>query len=248
MHGDFQRIEQEGHRHYIRGKPATGRGIVVHRETAREERPNVTVVPADSTLPVLPAPHVPVPPTFLWNGQLGSGRDLALVVGSRPRGRSTSVAAKPSPSFSANQISNITMGFLKRILRNGVSDDTLRGVSNGSFESLTDDELQAHMGIDTYGVFDLTDAIRPSYDLQVIPRQGFRFDEYIDDATGTKTPVIMASATRHLLMDLFLELDRIARVGGGRRVGNQPSGRGRPRRSVPRTHRHAGAQERPARI
>ena len=98
------------------------------------------------------------------------------------------------------------MGFLKRILRNGVGDDTIRGVSNGSFESLTDEELQAHMGIDTYGVFDLTDAIRPSYDLQVVPRQGFRFDQYVDETSGTTTPVIMASATRHLLMDLFLEL------------------------------------------
>ena len=85
------------------------------------------------------------------------------------------------------------MGFLKRILRNGVSDDTIRGASNGSFESLSDDELQTHMGIDTYGVFDLTDAIRPSYDLQIVPRQGFRFDEYVDEASGTKTPVIMAS-------------------------------------------------------
>lgn len=98
------------------------------------------------------------------------------------------------------------MGFLKRILRNGMSDDTLRGASNGSFESLSDDELQTHMGIDSYGVFDLTDAIRPSYDLQIVPKQGFRFDEYVDESSGTRTPVIMASATRHALMDLFLEL------------------------------------------
>ncbi len=98
------------------------------------------------------------------------------------------------------------MGFLKRILRNGVGDETLRSIPNGSFESLTDDELQAHMGINTYGVFDLTDAVRPSYDLQIVPRQGFRFDQYIDESSGSHTPVVMASATRHLLMDLFLEL------------------------------------------
>lgn len=98
------------------------------------------------------------------------------------------------------------MGFLKRILRNGVSDDSVRSISNGSFESLSDDELQAHMGIASYGVFDLTDAIRPSYDLQIVPKQGFRFDEYVDEASGTRTPVIMASATKHLLMDLFLDL------------------------------------------
>ena len=98
------------------------------------------------------------------------------------------------------------MGFLKRILRNGVSDDPTRTISDGSFETLSDDELQAHMGIASYGVFDLTDAIRPSYDLQIVPKQGFRFDEYVDDTSGSATPVIMASATRHQLMDLFLDL------------------------------------------
>jgi hypothetical protein len=98
------------------------------------------------------------------------------------------------------------MGFLKRILRSGASDDTVRSVSEGSFESLTDEELQTHMGIKSYGVFDLTDAIRPSYDLQIVPKQGFRYDEYVDETNGSKTPVIMASATRHAIMDLFLEL------------------------------------------
>jgi hypothetical protein len=99
------------------------------------------------------------------------------------------------------------MGFLKRILRSGPGDETaLRSVSDGSFETLTDEELQAHMGIRSYGVFELSDAIRPSYDLQIVPKQGFRHDEYVDEASGTKTPVIMASATRELLMDLFLEL------------------------------------------
>lgn len=102
--------------------------------------------------------------------------------------------------------SRFVMGFLKRILRNSVSDDPTGVISDGSFESLSDEELQAHMGIGSYGVFDLTDAIRPSYDLQIVPKQGFRFDEYIDEASGNRTPVIMASATRHQLMDLFLEL------------------------------------------
>lgn len=98
------------------------------------------------------------------------------------------------------------MGFLKRILRSGVANDTVKNDANGSFESLSDDELQTHMGIDSYGVFDLTDAIRPSYDLQIVPKQGYRFDEYINETNGTRTPVIMASATRHALMTLFLDL------------------------------------------
>lgn len=98
------------------------------------------------------------------------------------------------------------MGFLKRILRSNVAEETVRPSYAGSFESLSDDELQAHMGIDSYGAFELTDAIRPSYDLQVTPCQGFRFDEYVDEMSGARTPVIMAAATRHRLMELFLSL------------------------------------------
>ena len=98
------------------------------------------------------------------------------------------------------------MGFLKRILRSGISDEATRPSSTGSFESLSDEELRAHLGIASYGTFDLTDAVRPSYDLQIMPKQGFRFDEYVDDISGSRTPVIMAAATRHQLMELFLEL------------------------------------------
>lgn len=98
------------------------------------------------------------------------------------------------------------MGFLKRILRSGNNEEVNQVISEGSFDSLTDEELQAHMGISTYGAFDLTDAIRPSYDLQVMPKQGFRHDEYVDETNGSRTPVIMASATRHKVMELFLDL------------------------------------------
>ena len=98
------------------------------------------------------------------------------------------------------------MGFLKRILRSGIDEEAFRQGSAGGFESLSDEQLQAHMAIQTYGAFDLTDAIRPSYDLQITPRQGFRHDKYVDELTGAQTPVIMAAATRHRLMDLFLDL------------------------------------------
>ncbi len=97
------------------------------------------------------------------------------------------------------------MGFLKRILRNGTTDESAQVMPDGSFETLSDEELQTHMGIKTYGAFELTDAVRPSYDLKVVPCQGFRHDEYVDEA-GNKTPVIMAAASRRYLFDLFLEL------------------------------------------
>ena len=98
------------------------------------------------------------------------------------------------------------MGFLKRILRNNLKESESVRLRQGSFETLSQDELQSHMGIRTYGSFDLTDAIRPSYDLQIVPKQGFRFDEYVDDVTGIKTPAIMASVTGHCLLELFFDL------------------------------------------
>lgn len=99
------------------------------------------------------------------------------------------------------------MGFLKRILRPTHAEDAGSPlVAPGSFERLTDEELQVHMGIKTYGVFELTDAIRPSYDVQVSPRQGFRYDKYVDESDGSSTPVIMAAATRSILMDAFLDM------------------------------------------
>ncbi|MEM6363797.1 MAG: hypothetical protein AAF745_05180 [Planctomycetota bacterium] len=98
------------------------------------------------------------------------------------------------------------MGFLKRILRTNAADEHATSIAPGSFERLTDEELQVHMGIKTYGVFELTDAIRPSYDVQIPPRQGFRYDKYVDEASGQQTPVIMAAATRPILMDTFLDL------------------------------------------
>jgi len=98
------------------------------------------------------------------------------------------------------------MGFLKRILRNPALETSSDSKPAGSFESLTDEELQTHMGIRQYGMFELTDAVRPSYDLQVIPKQGFRRDEYRDDASGKSIPVVMAATTRWRLMDQFMDL------------------------------------------
>lgn len=97
------------------------------------------------------------------------------------------------------------MGFLKRILR-PTSSEIATPVAPGSFERLSDEDLQIHMGIRTYGVFELTDAIRPSYDVQIQPRQGFRYDKYVDEASGATTPVIMAAATQPILMDTLLDL------------------------------------------
>lgn len=75
-----------------------------------------------------------------------------------------------------------------------------------TFGRLSDEQLEAHLEVARYGTFELTDAIRPSVDLQVIPRQGFRHDVYVDPTSNSKVPVIMAAASRERLFDLFIDM------------------------------------------
>ncbi len=89
---------------------------------------------------------------------------------------------------------------------NSTQGGTSKADALSSFGALTDAELEAHLEVACYGVFELTDAIRPSIDLQVVPRQGFRHDVYVDPTSQAKVPVIMASATRERLFDLFIDM------------------------------------------
>lgn len=98
------------------------------------------------------------------------------------------------------------MGFLKRIFGNVSQDEAPPPSHASSFELLSEEELEAHLGVSRYGQFNLTKAVRPSYDLQVVPKQGFRNDTYRDDKNGSKIPVLMASASAENLFDLFLDL------------------------------------------
>jgi hypothetical protein len=66
--------------------------------------------------------------------------------------------------------------------------------------------LAAHLKVDRYGDFWLTDAIRPSLDRQVVPCQGFRVDTYRDPRAGLQVPVLAASVSRENLFDVFLDL------------------------------------------
>ncbi|MFN0051615.1 MAG: hypothetical protein ACKV0T_05450 [Planctomycetales bacterium] len=97
------------------------------------------------------------------------------------------------------------MGFLKRFFKNVFRDGHAHAGAS-SFENLTEDQLEAHMKIARYGDFVLSDAIRPSFDLQVVPSAGYRHDVYKDKETGVDIPVLMAAASRRELFDLFLEL------------------------------------------
>ncbi len=97
------------------------------------------------------------------------------------------------------------MSFLQRFLKTNVRQG--RGPApTSSFRDLNDEALEAHLGIARYGRFVLSDAVRPSYDLQVVPKAGYRFDSYVDDEAGVTIPVLMAAASREVLFDLFLDL------------------------------------------
>ena len=106
------------------------------------------------------------------------------------------------------------MGFLKRFFRNVFDEnEPVAAARHSSFEHLSEEELEAHLGVQQYGNFYLTDAVRPSYDLQVVPQQGFRHDVYHDSETKARVPVLMASASRGALFELFMEL--LEPLGGG---------------------------------
>jgi len=97
------------------------------------------------------------------------------------------------------------MGFLKKFFRNVLRDGSIP-VGTSSFEALNEEELESHLGVSRYGDFQLTEAIRPSYDLQVVPCQGYRHDSYRDEQHRTTVPVLMASCSRERLFDVFMDL------------------------------------------
>ncbi|HUE16332.1 MAG TPA: hypothetical protein VMR25_19315, partial [Planctomycetaceae bacterium] len=97
------------------------------------------------------------------------------------------------------------MSFLQRFLPN-TSREEIPVSTRSSFQNVSDEQLEAHLNISRYGNFVLTDAVRPSYDLQVVPSSGFRHDVYQDADTGIKIPVLMGAASKEMVLDLFLDL------------------------------------------
>ncbi len=97
------------------------------------------------------------------------------------------------------------MGSIKGRSRNTFSDGVPTKESS-SFIGISDQQLEEHLDIARYGSFLLTDAVRPSFDLAVIPSAGWRRDNYRDKETGIDVPVIMVSQTREKLFDLFIDL------------------------------------------
>jgi hypothetical protein len=68
------------------------------------------------------------------------------------------------------------------------------------------DKLAAHLRVERYGNFLLTDAIRPALSLPIVPRQGFRIGLYRDAQHDLQVPVLAAQVSRERLFNLFLAL------------------------------------------
>lgn len=99
------------------------------------------------------------------------------------------------------------MGFLKKFFGTVFEEETssLPRPSAG-FQRLSEEELESHLGVTRYGDFELSDAVRPSYDLEVVPTAGFRHDVYRDEQNNASVPVLMAAVTKRRLMESFMEL------------------------------------------
>ncbi|HWL08639.1 MAG TPA: hypothetical protein VNQ76_09550 [Planctomicrobium sp.] len=97
------------------------------------------------------------------------------------------------------------MGFIKGRSRNTYSDGVAtKDVS--SFQGISDQQLDEHLNVARYGSFLLTDAVRPAFDLAVVPSAGWRRDNYRDKETGIDVPVLMVAQTKERLFDLFIDL------------------------------------------
>jgi hypothetical protein len=68
------------------------------------------------------------------------------------------------------------------------------------------DQFAAHLQVDRYGDFVLTEAIRPAPDLRVVPREGYRRDVFRDAQLGLEVPVLAAAVSAERLFDVFLDL------------------------------------------
>lgn len=89
---------------------------------------------------------------------------------------------------------------------NQANDAAPTPVNDNSFKQVTDSELAAHLEVDKYDHFQLTDAVRPAMDLKIKPTEGYRHEHYQDEESGTSIPVVMAAASKEKLFPLFMDL------------------------------------------
>ena len=107
------------------------------------------------------------------------------------------------------------MGTLKRFYRN-ILQNRLSFVSGTNKDRIHVLELESHLATVTYGKFTLTDAVRPSFDLKIIPEQGYKYDRLkigTNNVTALQRigsrwlmPVLVVSVSIERLFETFLDM------------------------------------------
>jgi len=106
------------------------------------------------------------------------------------------------------------MNTLKRFYRN-VLQNHVSFVSGTNEERIHVLELESHLATVKYGNFTLTDAVRPSFDLTIIPEQGYKYDRIKLGSNVTTSrrvgsrwlvPILVASVSLERLFDTFLDM------------------------------------------
>ncbi|MDR0871261.1 MAG: hypothetical protein LBN39_10775 [Planctomycetaceae bacterium] len=95
------------------------------------------------------------------------------------------------------------MGSLKHFYRNVLRDNTF---FSNEFDRIPKLELESHLTVAKYGNFTLSNAVRPSFDLNIIPRQGYRTEHYTGEGMQNPVPVLIASVSAEDLFDTFIDL------------------------------------------
>ncbi len=100
------------------------------------------------------------------------------------------------------------MSFLEQRRPTPTNSPLLRAVTGPREPAVTPDRatMDAHLARSRYGRFTLTEAVRPGWQLDVVPQAGFRHDAYIDPSSGARIPALIAAVSSEDLFATFLEL------------------------------------------
>ncbi|MGI5831348.1 MAG: hypothetical protein ACOX6D_02280 [Thermoguttaceae bacterium] len=96
--------------------------------------------------------------------------------------------------------------------RLSLSRKSLFPTVKSSFTALNREEIETHIAIAKYGSFRLTDAIRPSYDLRIVPEEGYTRHVWRGANKNVEVPLVAAMVSREKLSDLFFDL--LSLMGG----------------------------------
>ena len=97
--------------------------------------------------------------------------------------------------------------------------------------------FEAHLARRRYGHFTLTEAIRPAWQLGIVPEAGYRHDSYKDPVSGRDVPAIVAAVSSERLFETFLGL--LESLGDNCDVVLESS---HERKSHPREYRREGIE------